>query len=87
MRKKDLELLGKMKRQEKEAAPVSQPLVEQPANNTVTFDMWWSGVAKKLNLQSYLKEVVWADFKARGLQRESTEDQFVRALALFGYKV
>jgi hypothetical protein len=87
MRKKDLELLSKMKRQEKEARPVSKPQAEQPANNTVTFDVWWSGVAKKLNLPAYLKEVVWADFKARGLQRESTDEQFAKALGQFGYKV
>lgn len=54
---------------------------------TISFDQWWMKVTKRVKLSTWLKEVILADFKARGLSKEETEERFNKALELFGYKL
>lgn len=89
MRKRDMDLMRQLKREEEKARLVNnaKTSAEETVENTVRFDLWWVDVAKQLNLQPYMKEIVWADFKARGLKKEAPSAKYVEALALFGYKL
>ena len=76
------------KKREQEIASAPSVTVSNGAQGkTVTFDQWWMMANKKVKLQPWLKEVIKADFKARGLGKEETEESFNSALALFGYKI
>ena len=55
-------------------------------NMGTNFDTWWVDTSKRLNLAPHMKEIVWADFKARGLKKTATNKQYNDALAMFGYK-
>ena len=92
--KVDPELRTRIARMEKEkretaikkaekVAPKIKP--EQPAG--VLFKLWWVDVSKRLNLKPYLKEIVWADFKSRGLGKREPKEKYDQAMAKFGYKV
>jgi hypothetical protein len=86
--KRALDLVQQVKKTEKRAKIVES--TDTPAvktEQTVTFDIWWSLAAKRLNLQPHIKEIVWADFKSRGLKLEEPEIKFIEALRLFGYKL
>ena len=52
-----------------------------------SFDVWWALASKKSNFRPYLKEIIWADFKGRGLNKEETLKCFYDALKKFGYTV
>lgn len=91
MKKRDFELMKQVKRGEK--AKRGQQQQEQAAqtveiiDETIDFDMWWVEISKTLKLPFHLKEVVWADFKARGLKSKSLKADFDAAMRLFGYAV
>lgn len=63
----------------------SKPAQVQPQE--VPFDVWWALTAPKGNFKPYLKEIMVADFKSRGLSKCETMDTFNEALRLFGYVV
>ena len=52
-----------------------------------SFDVWWALASKKGNFRPHLKEIMWADFRARGLNKEETLECFYDALKQFGYTV
>jgi hypothetical protein len=52
----------------------------------VSFDMWWAMVQKNMPEQ-HRKEVVLADFRARGLRAHEPMSAFNKALALYGVKL
>lgn len=90
-RTKDLDMVQRIKKAEKKAkmsksAVVVVP-VEASTETTISFDVWWVATAKALNLQAYIKEIVWADFKSRDLKKEEPVVKYNEALRLFGYKV
>lgn len=55
-----------------------------PNNNRIAFDNWWIVICKRLNLKSWMKEIILADFKGRGLTELETTDQYEEALKKFG---
>lgn len=66
---------------------VMQPKEEKESKEKkVTFDQWWMLMNKKRNLKPWLKEIVWADFKARGVSKMEKEKVFEDALKLYGIK-
>ena len=76
-----------LKRQEqlkKEAEAVQQEkqAIDQQA---VKFDAWWLDISRLLNLRFHMKEIIRADFKARGLKDSEKKEIFDAALKLFGY--
>jgi hypothetical protein len=89
MKKKDLSLLRQLKREEEKAKQqIKVEEVEQPVEEQkISFDLWWAEVNKKLNLPAYLKEIIWADFKGRGLKKDEAAAKYNDAIRLFGYKV
>jgi hypothetical protein len=63
------------------------PKVQAPARPPkVSFDAWWAVTAKKIPTQHH-KEVVMADFKARGLSKNETMDAYNKALKQYGVKL
>ena len=59
------------------------PVVQQPL---ISFDSWWAMSKKNMPAQHH-KEVVLADFRARGLRMNETVGAFNKALALYGVKL
>jgi hypothetical protein len=55
------------------------------AADTVSFDQWWMMIARKITLRPHLKEIIWADFNARGLSKNETEKKYDDTLKVFGY--
>ena len=84
MKKSDLEILRNIKREE---AQTRTRVAETVAADTgISFDVWWAEVAKALKIPAYLKEVVWTDFKSRGLTKTAPKPKFEEALRAFGYR-
>ena len=67
----------------KQMAMASQPV--NTADDSIHFDSWWYAVSKVRKFPTHLKEILWADFKARGLQTVDSKAAFDRALKQFGY--
>jgi hypothetical protein len=73
----------------RESRPVVIPAVQQaPVQQQplVSFDAWWAMMQKRMPAQHH-KEVVLADFKARGLSINEPAAVFSKALALYGIKL
>ena len=87
MRKEDLALMRKTKRGEDKNRVEKQPVVVEQMVDGIAFDLWWIEVNKQLNLPHYIKEIMLADFKGRGLGAIETAAKYNEALALFGYKL
>lgn len=51
----------------------------------MSFDQWWMVINRKIKMRTHLKEILHADFKARGLSKLETEQKYDDALRLFGY--
>jgi hypothetical protein len=60
------------------------PLVEEVP--TVGFDVWFAMREKKIPGQ-HLREIIWADFKGRGLSNKETLADYDMALAKYGIKL
>jgi len=80
--KKELELASKIKQMEdaqRKPAPVKQDKI-------VSFNTWYH-LRKKDIPKQHVKEIVWADMRARGVKELSTVEEFDRALGLYGVKL
>lgn len=53
---------------------------------TVDFNVWFAMREKKIPVQ-HLKEILWADFKGRGLSGQETVATYDAALAKYGVKL
>ncbi len=87
MGKKDFELMRKMKREEAATRQATKVASEVPAVEGVSFDQWWIDVSRQLKLAPHIKEIVLADFKARGLGLVEPKEKYEVALGQFGYKL
>ena len=85
--KKDLALKRQIKEMEdklrNENAAQVQPAAE---DSKISFDQWWIIINGKVSMRSHLKEILLADFKARGLSKREDEAAYDNALKLFGIK-
>lgn len=79
------EQIKEMEQKQREQAP--PPPAKKPAPTTMSFDQWWMKVNKTMKFKPWLKEVLLADFKARGLGKEALESEYNAALDKFGYKL
>ena len=75
------------KKEVKQATPAAK--VQSPAVKAqlpkMAFDAWWAMTQKKLP-QHHHKEVVMADFMARGLSTQESMATFNKALEQYGVK-
>jgi predicted KAP-like P-loop ATPase len=53
---------------------------------TVEFDTWWALKEEQIPAH-HRKEIVWADFKARGLSKSETMKDYDRALEKYGVRL
>lgn len=90
-RKLDPELKRQMKEMEDKQrehalANAEVTIVPPPGQDVkkVAFDQWWMMLNGKKKLRPSLKEVLWAEFKSRGLSKEESVEAYDNALKLFG---
>lgn len=68
------------------AAAAPKPKVK-PKVETISFDQWWMGLVRKIKIRPSYKEIMIADFKARGLSMNEKSEDYDKALELFGIKL
>jgi len=73
----------KRKIKEMETAKKEEQLRPESDKN-VSFDEWWIVLNKRMSLRPHLKEIIWADFNARGLKKEELTTKYDDGLKLFG---
>lgn len=56
------------------------------SDDKITYEQWWMIINKKIKLRHHLKEIIWADFKARGAGKMESEAKYDELLKVFGYK-
>jgi hypothetical protein len=69
------------------AKKVEVKLVKSEPEASISFEQWWMLVNKKMDFKPWLKEVMKADFKSRGLGANEKESAFNAALEKFGYRL
>lgn len=57
-----------------------------PKEKKVSFDSWYKQRLHKIP-KMHIKEIILADFKARGLGKSETLDDFDKALKLYGVEI
>jgi hypothetical protein len=71
--------IKKMEDAKRKVAPVKQ-------DEKISFDSWYHQRKQSIPKQ-HLKEILRADFEARGIKEQSTISEFDRALTLYGVKL
>ena len=61
------------------------PKADEPQK--LPFSAWWMLANKKITFKPWMKEIILADFKARGLTETETLDDYYAALTKFGYTI
>lgn len=74
-----------MAKRQKEA-PAQQPAAPASTSPTVDFDAWWALTEKKIP-QHHRKEIIQADFRARGMSQRETLQSYNEALGKYGLKL
>lgn len=69
-------------------SPPTESAAQQPVEAPqqapeVPFDAWWAHRSKELNPR-HMKEIIWADFKARGLAKMAKPEEYEAALKKYG---
>ncbi len=62
------------------------PAVVAPAQLKIAFDAWWAMNEKKIPPQHH-KEIIWADFRSRGLTKMETKQSYNEAINKYGLKL
>lgn len=71
----------------REAAQEKLPPAKAEDNaDKISYDQWWMTVNRKVKLRQHMKEVLLADFKARGASKMETEAKYDEFLRIFGYQ-
>jgi hypothetical protein len=52
----------------------------------IEFDTWWA-LKEELIPSQHKKEIVWADFKARGLSKLESHKDYDKALEKYGVRI
>jgi len=77
------ELRAKIKQME---SSKREPIVAKEEEGLIPFESWWHQRREAIP-KHHAKEVISADFKARGLGNEATLEQFDKALSLYGIRL
>lgn len=81
-KQKAAELAAEIKKMEdakRKAAPVQ-------VDKNVSYDSWYHQRKHKIPKQ-HRKEIIWADFKSRGVKEQATVGEFDKALELYGVRL
>lgn len=60
--------------------------VAPKADKMVSFDSWYHQRHHKIP-KAHKKEILWADFSARGVKKQATMQDYDKALELYGVKL
>jgi hypothetical protein len=71
--------IKEMENAQRSSAPVSGTLEEK-----LSFDHWWILLNMRMSLKPHLKEILWAEFRSRGLKKVETAAKYDEGLKLFG---
>lgn len=73
----------------KEYEKAQRSLVKNEAPNTqeISFDQWWADRSAALKQPPYMKEIIQADFKGRGLSLKHTAEKWDWAAKQFGLNI
>lgn len=82
-KKKNDPLMAEIKKMEKKAREEAIAANPPPPPEVIFFDEWWASRAKQIPAM-HRKEVVLADFKARGLKNKEAPEKFDIALKQYG---
>lgn len=88
---RELAIANEIKKMEvankEEAAKLAPRPQSQPDAESISFDIWWMGFIRKVKIRPSYKEVIIADFKARGLTMQEKQEDYDKAIELFGIKL
>ena len=84
MTKKKKNLKAEIKEMEAKKREESAP--KPVADKKMSFDSWYHQRKHLIN-KCHMKEVIWADFLARGMKKEQTMAEYDKALELYGVKL
>ena len=70
-----------------QAAKLAPKSEKEPAAESISFDIWWMGFIRKVKIRPSYKEIIIADFKARGLSMKEKEEDYDKAIESFGIKL
>ena len=76
----------KSKIKEMESLKREENAVATEPDVVMSFDTWYHQKKDKIP-KRHMKEIILADFKARGLESEATQEEFDKALRLYGIKL
>lgn len=80
--------IKKMEMANKAEAAKSIPKSEStPVAESISFDIWWMGFIRKVKIRPSYKEIIIADFKARGLSMKEKQEDYDKAIESFGIKL
>ena len=84
--RKDPELIKKLKEMEdkKRMDSMVEALIDSPNASDLSFDQWWMMLMNERPLRAHMKEIIWAEFKSRGLQKTGFKEEYDAALKKFG---
>ena len=86
--KKQIKAAESRKREQSmESAPAVKVVKGDDGKPKVSFDQWWMMVSKSPKLKVWMKEIIMADFKSRGLSKEEPKESYDEALKLFGIQL
>lgn len=87
--KKKIKLDPELKKKIKEVEDkIREEVMETiPVAEEISFDQWWMITNKRLKLRAHYKEILAADFKARGITKSETKERYDEALKIFGIKI
>lgn len=71
---------------EYEKAQRSQ-VIKEDAVEAIGFDQWWADNSSNLKLAPYMKEIIRADFRGRGLDGLNENDKWNLAAKQFGLSI
>lgn len=58
--------------------------IKKDIESTVDFDKWWAERSLSINQPAYMKEILRADAKGRGLDKKETMERWDWAAKMFG---
>lgn len=88
MSSKNKEALKSMKEYEKAQRETAAKLTNAEKSPVeIDFDQWWIEKSHLIKQPSYIKEILYADAKGRGLVGKQTSEKWDEAAKLFGLSI
>lgn len=84
MKAKNKDMMKSIKEYEKSQREAAKSQIEQKTEEAISFDQWWLDRSGSLNQPQYIKEILKADAKGRGLSGKQTADKWDWAARQFG---